>query len=124
MDAQDLAEFLVSHNFDEAFVPAQDAGLAVGGKRQLADFNADPLRARLRLGEADAADARFGVSGSRNSTAIDGLVWFARHMRHLNHTLHGSDMRQLRRSSHHIADRINIRLGGLLKLVYLDEPAV
>ena len=124
VDAQDLAVFLVGDHLHEAFVAAQDAGLAVRRERKFADLHLEALRARLRFGEADAADAGLGVGGARNAIPIDRHGRLAGHVRHRDHAFHGGDVRQLRRAGHHIADRVDARLAGLLVLVHLDEAAV
>src|SRR5438067_146680 len=121
MDAQDLAKFLVGHNFYEAFVTAQNARLAVRGEGKLSDFHGMSLRARLGLGEPDAPDSWLSVRASGNPIAVDRLGRLAGHVRHRDHAFHGGDMGELRRSGDNIADRINACLASALKFIYLDE---
>ena len=98
--------------------------LLFASERKLADLHFVARRARLRFGQAHAADARLGVSAPGNAVAIDGRGRLARHVRHRDHALPRGHMRQLRRSRHHVADGVNPGLAGLLVLVHLDEAAI
>ena len=102
--------FSSADHLDEAFVSAQDAGFAVGGERKFSDLHLEALRARLRFGEPDAADAGLGVGAAGNAIAVDRPGRFAGHVRHRDHALHAGNVRQLRRSGHHVADGVNARL--------------
>ena len=124
VDAQNLAVLLVGHHLDEAVVIAQDGGAAVAREREAPDLHLAALRARLRFGQPDAADARLGIGARRDAVPVDGHGGLARHVRHRDHAFARGHVRQLRRSRHHVADGVDARLGGLLLFVHLDEAAV
>ena len=98
--------------------------LAVAGEGEFADLHLAALRARLRLRQADAADARLGIGAARDAVPIDRHGRLARHVRHRDHAFARGHMRQLRRSRHHVADGVDAGFGGLLVLIHLDEAAV
>ncbi len=82
------------------------------------------LGAGLRLGEADAADAGFGVRAAGDAVAVDRLHRFARHVRDRHHAFHAGNMRQLRRAGHDVANGVDVGFAGLLVRVHFDEAAV
>ena len=103
---------------------AEDAGFAVRRERELADLHLEALRAGLRFGEPDAADARLGIGGAGDAVPVDGRGRLAGDVRHRDHAFHGCHVGQLRRASDDIADGVDTGLAGLLELVHFDEAAV
>src|SRR5579864_5391851 len=124
MDAQDLPEFLIGHNFYEALVTAENAGLAVGGEWKLTHLHGVTLRSGLGLRHSHAADARFGVSASGYPVAINRLGRPAGQVRYRHHAFHSGDMRELWHTGDHIANRVNTRFAGPLELVHFYEFAI
>src|SRR5689334_6447791 len=124
MDAQDFAILGVGDDFDEAVVLPQDAGLAVGGEGEFAYSEVVTRRARLRLREPDAADTRLRISGSRDAVLIHRSHRLACDVRDRHHAFGRGHMGKLRRARHNIADGVNARLAGALKLVHFNETPV
>ena len=87
-------------------------------------FTLNPCARACASVSPDAADAGLGVGAAGNAIAVDRLGRLAGHVRHRDHALRRGDVRQLRRSRHHIADRIDARLAGALIFVHLDEAAI
>src|ERR1700724_777596 len=102
----------------------QDGGFAVGAERELSHLHLEPLGTRLSLRETHASDTRLGVCAAWNAVAIDGRCGLPRHVRYRHHAFHGRYMRELRRSSHHVADGVDARFTHALVLIGLDESAV
>src|SRR4051794_9928135 len=124
VDAEDLPIGLIADDFDEAFMHADDCRLAVSDKRELAHLHFEALFFRLLLRQADTAYPRLGVRRTWNSILIDGNSLTAGHVIEGDHTFHGRDVCELRRTSNDIADRINTRLASLLKLIHLNEAPI
>src|SRR5512141_200623 len=118
MDTQDLAVLGVGDDFDETIVLAQDASFAIRSEGELADAEVVAGGARLRFGEADAADAGLGISRPGDAVLVHRSHRFARDMGNRDHALGGGDVRQLRRTSDDIADRIDARFAGPLELIH------
>src|ERR1039457_2385480 len=124
VDAEDLAECFVGYHLYKTIVAAEDAGLAVGAERELANLHFEALRFGLCLGESDAADAGVGVGGAGDAILVDRPDGFAGHVRDGDHAFHGRNVGKLRRAGHYVADGVDAGLAGLLVLVDLDETAV
>ncbi len=122
--AQDLAVRFVGYYLDETSVLPENAGLAVGGERELADLHAAAFGAGLSLGQPDAADAGLGVGATGNPGLVDRDGGLAGHVRDGDHPLGGCHVRQLRRPGHDVADGVDARLTGALVFVDFDEAAV
>src|SRR5260370_21898115 len=102
----------------------QDAGLAVGAERELADLHLESLRPRLRFGQSDAADAGLREGHTWDSILVDRRRGLAGHVSDRDHAFSCRDMRELRRSSHDVADGVDAGFAGLLIFVDFDEAAV
>src|SRR5271165_4608235 len=123
-DAENFAVVGVGDDLDEALVLADDAGARVGGEGELTDFHVVSGFAGFGFGEADAADFGMAVRGSGDVLGIDGLAGLAGDFRYRDQRFHGSDVRELRRAEHDVADGVDAGLGGLHPGIGLDEFAV
>ena len=122
--AENFAVFFFGHHFDEAFVLAEDGGLAVADEREFSGLHLEAGVARLLFGEADGADLRLAVGAVGAALAIEGLHFFSGHAAYGDDSLHGGGVRELRQAGHDIADGVEMRLVGLEERVGMDEAAL
>ena len=106
--AENFAVFRFGHHFDEAFVLAEDGGLAVAEERKLAGFHFEARFARLLFRQTNRADLRLAIGGVRAALAVERLHGFSGHAADGDDAFHGSGVRQLRKARDDIADGVEL----------------
>src|SRR6266700_905050 len=120
---KDLSVVRVRNNLDEAFVLADDAGARVRGEREFANFDVVSGFSSLCFRQTHAADLRMAIGGARDTLPVNGLRRLACDLGNRHQSFHGSDVGQLWRAEHDVADRVDSGFGSLLPRIHLNEFA-
>src|SRR5581483_3479437 len=123
VNAQDFVVLCVGDDFYEAVRLAEDFRLAERREGELADLDFIALLLRLRFGVTDAADLGEAVSAVRHVQVIDRARILPGDVFRRQTAFLRGDVGEPR-GWDHVADGVNVRLGGAHKLINLDVAAL
>src|SRR5260370_29760481 len=121
MHAENLVVLRFADDLHKTFFFAEDARLARGAERKLAELDVIAGFARFRFGQANGRDFGIAVSAVGNQTQIDRPRILAGEMLDGHDAFLRRKVREQRRR-HHVTDCIDTLLSRLLKSFYLTEP--
>src|SRR6185437_9892469 len=103
---ENFAVFRLRNHLDEAFMTAEDTGLAIAKEWELAGLDFVASIASLLFRQADRADLRLAIRSVGAALAVKRLHLFPCHASYGDNSFHGSGVRELGKSGNDIADGI------------------
>src|SRR5437764_15179957 len=97
-----------------------NAGLGIGGKRELAHL--DLMAGLLGLGfrESYTGDLGFAIGAAGNAVLIDRLGWLSRDARYRDNAAHAGHVRQLWQAGDDVPDCLDALFAGLHPFIHVD----
>src|SRR5579863_5039925 len=110
MDSENFAVFGVRDNLDETFMLAEDSGLAISEKWELAGFDFVASLTSLLFRKANRANLRLAIGGVGTTLAVKRLHLLPGPASDGDDSFHRSGVGELGKSGNNIADGIYARL--------------